>query len=305
MLLHLVDLADPVVEPEQAVRIIQDELKAFSAVLAAKPCWLVGTKLDALQDDGPPGPLRGALPGPGPGADPHLRASPARASGPWCSGSADGPGRAWGRPEPMRVGLLGGTFNPPHCGHLKLAEIALEALALDQVRFIPTALPPHKPLPAGDPDGAARLALLAEALATTGSPFRVEPMEVERGGTSFTVDTLEALAAREPGLPGSGSWAATSWPGSRPGGGRSGSWSWPPWPWPRGPDARGRRACPGSWPDGTRPRWSGAPGELVWLPGTGLDLASSDLRAGLGRGETPDGIPPQVMAAILREKRYR
>jgi GTP-binding protein len=50
MLLHLVDLADPMVEPEQAVRIIQDELKAFSPVLAAKPCWLVGTKVDALQD---------------------------------------------------------------------------------------------------------------------------------------------------------------------------------------------------------------------------------------------------------------
>ncbi|MDR3673587.1 MAG: GTPase ObgE [Holophaga sp.] len=51
MLLHLVDLADPMVEPEQAVQVIQDELKAFSPVLAAKPCWLVGTKLDALQDD--------------------------------------------------------------------------------------------------------------------------------------------------------------------------------------------------------------------------------------------------------------
>ena len=51
MLLHLVDLADPMVEPEEAVRIIQEELKAFSPVLAAKPCWLVGTKLDALQDD--------------------------------------------------------------------------------------------------------------------------------------------------------------------------------------------------------------------------------------------------------------
>jgi len=52
MLLHLVDLADPMTEPEQAIQIIRDELKAFSAVLAAKPCWLVGTKLDALQDDG-------------------------------------------------------------------------------------------------------------------------------------------------------------------------------------------------------------------------------------------------------------
>jgi len=50
MLLHLVDLADPMVEPEEAVKVIQEELKAFSEVLAAKPCWLVGTKLDALQD---------------------------------------------------------------------------------------------------------------------------------------------------------------------------------------------------------------------------------------------------------------
>ena len=50
MLLHLVDLADPMVEPEEAVRIIRAELEAFSPALAAKPCWLVGTKLDALQD---------------------------------------------------------------------------------------------------------------------------------------------------------------------------------------------------------------------------------------------------------------
>jgi len=50
MLLHLVDLSDPMVEPEEAVRVIEGELKAFSPTLAAKPCWLVGTKLDALQD---------------------------------------------------------------------------------------------------------------------------------------------------------------------------------------------------------------------------------------------------------------
>jgi len=51
MLLHLVDLADPMQEPEDAIRIIEAELQSFSEVLAAKPCWLVGTKLDALQDD--------------------------------------------------------------------------------------------------------------------------------------------------------------------------------------------------------------------------------------------------------------
>ena len=51
MCLHLVDLTDPMQEPEEAVRIIEGELKAFSPVLASKPCWLVGTKVDALQDD--------------------------------------------------------------------------------------------------------------------------------------------------------------------------------------------------------------------------------------------------------------
>ena len=51
MLLHLVDLADPMTEPEEAIRVIEAELAAFSTVLAGKPCWLVGTKVDALQDD--------------------------------------------------------------------------------------------------------------------------------------------------------------------------------------------------------------------------------------------------------------
>ncbi|MBP1772147.1 MAG: GTP-binding protein Obg/CgtA, partial [Holophagaceae bacterium] len=51
MLLQLVDLSDPVMEPEEAIRVIEGEVQAFSPVLAAKPRWLVGTKLDALQDE--------------------------------------------------------------------------------------------------------------------------------------------------------------------------------------------------------------------------------------------------------------
>ena len=90
-----------------------------------------------------------------------------------------------------RIGLLGGTFNPPHAGHLKLAELALQNLELDELRLVPTALPPHKPRPGLD--GPARLRLLREL------PYPVETLEVDRGGASYTVDTLEALAAREPG----------------------------------------------------------------------------------------------------------
>lgn len=209
--------------------------------------------------------------------------------------------------SPMRVGLLGGTFNPPHLGHLKLAEIALETLGLDQVRFVPTAAPPHKQFLPGEPDGPARIRLLEKALAGSGRPFRVEPMEVERGGKSFTVDTLEALAAREPG----NAWIFLMGGDQLPG--------FPSWrrpervlelaslavaPRPGEPDPAGLRLH-AILAGRVRARWSGGPGELVWLPGTDLDLASSDLREALGRGLAPAGIPPQVMAVILQEKRYR
>ena len=206
-----------------------------------------------------------------------------------------------------RVGLLGGTFNPPHLGHLKLAEIALESLGLDQVRFVPTAAPPHKPADPADPGGEVRIRLLEQALAGTGRPFRVERLEVDRGGASFTADTLEALAAQEPGsawmfimgsdlLPGFATWRrpervlelASLAVAPRPG----------------GPDPQSL-ALPGLLAGRVRPRWSGAPGELVWLPGTRLALASTELREALGRGLAPEGIPAQVLAAILQEKRYR
>ena len=73
----------------------------------------------------------------------------------------------------MRIGLLGGAFNPPHEGHLKLARLALEHLNLDELRFIPTALSPHKPDPGG-PGAEARLRLLEVALAGFDPRCRVE-----------------------------------------------------------------------------------------------------------------------------------
>ena len=78
-----------------------------------------------------------------------------------------------------RVGLLGGTFNPPHAGHLKLADIAMASLGLDEVRLVPTALPPHKAAPTLD--GPARLRLLQDL------PYPVETLEIDRGGASYTV----------------------------------------------------------------------------------------------------------------------
>jgi nicotinate-nucleotide adenylyltransferase len=94
---------------------------------------------------------------------------------------------------PGSVGILGGTFDPVHHGHLVIAEEAREVLGLERVLFIPAASPPHKP---GRPvtDAAHRLAM-AE-LAVAGNPsFAVSRLELDRGGASYTVDTLEALRA--------------------------------------------------------------------------------------------------------------
>ena len=96
----------------------------------------------------------------------------------------------------MRLGILGGTFNPIHLGHLLLAECAREQCDLDQVWFIPTATPPHKTsrdlLP-----GAQRLALVR--LAIRGHPsFRASDLEVRLGGISYTLKTVRLIRARVP-----------------------------------------------------------------------------------------------------------
>jgi nicotinate-nucleotide adenylyltransferase len=92
-----------------------------------------------------------------------------------------------------RVAVFGGSFNPIHYGHLLLADEVLELLTLDQVLFVPAAVPPHKMgmdmAPADDRAAMVRLA-------TAGHPgFAVSDIELRRRGPSYTVDTLEALAA--------------------------------------------------------------------------------------------------------------
>src|SRR5262245_6402553 len=96
-----------------------------------------------------------------------------------------------------RLGILGGTFNPVHLGHLVLAETFRERLALDRVLFVPAGTPPHKP-PRGLVPALHRYAMVS--LAVAGHPgFVACPVEVERTGPSYSVDTLEALAGEWPG----------------------------------------------------------------------------------------------------------
>jgi nicotinate-nucleotide adenylyltransferase len=96
-----------------------------------------------------------------------------------------------------RLGILGGTFNPPHLAHLLAAQEAHDQLGLDEVLLIPVAAPPHKAAP-GDPGAAIRLELCRLAVADD-ERLAVSDIEVRRGGASYTADTLRALHATFPG----------------------------------------------------------------------------------------------------------
>ena len=96
----------------------------------------------------------------------------------------------------VRLGLFGGTFDPPHVGHLLAANDAYDALHLDRVVFIPAASQPFKQgAVAASP--SERLAML-RLFAGDDARFTVDPIEIDRGGLSYTVDTLDAYAARYP-----------------------------------------------------------------------------------------------------------
>lgn len=103
----------------------------------------------------------------------------------------------------MKLLMLGGSFNPPHIGHLLLAEELAFEFGYDRVALVPAFLPPHKALNA-DPGAEARLAMTEAAVA--GDPlFMVDDCELRRGGVSYTVDTLDYLVSRyapsgKPGL---------------------------------------------------------------------------------------------------------
>lgn len=96
-----------------------------------------------------------------------------------------------------RIGVFGGTFDPPHVAHLALAEWAREQLKLDQVLFVPAARPPHK---RGKTVSEAAARVTMTRLAVRGNAaFRVSTIEIRRDGPSFTIDTLAALRLAHPG----------------------------------------------------------------------------------------------------------
>ncbi len=95
-----------------------------------------------------------------------------------------------------RLGIMGGTFNPIHIGHLVCAEEALSQYALDRILFMPAGLPPHKEIEGGT---SARARYLMTVIATAGNPrFHVSRHEVDSGRVCYTVDTMRHLAEQHP-----------------------------------------------------------------------------------------------------------
>lgn len=96
--------------------------------------------------------------------------------------------------RPRRIGIFGGTFDPPHVGHIKIAERAIHQLHLDRLYFVPAYLPPHK---RNGTSGSPRQRLTMVQQATRNNPrFRVASFEINRKGVSYTIDTLHYFRRR-------------------------------------------------------------------------------------------------------------
>ena len=119
-------------------------------------------------------------------ARPVVRARQAVSPGPEAA-----PRRSAGRSAAQRIGILGGTFDPPHIGHLWLAVLAADQLSLDRVLFMPASQPPHK---RNRRTSSITDRLLMTRLAIAGNPaLELSTIEVNRPGPSFTIDSIEEL----------------------------------------------------------------------------------------------------------------
>ncbi len=96
----------------------------------------------------------------------------------------------------MKVGILGGTFNPPHMGHINAALSAKKAIGLDKIIFIPAGIPPHKQIPENTATDSERFEMTRLAAETAGA--EVSDIEMKRKGKSFTADTVSAISKAHP-----------------------------------------------------------------------------------------------------------
>jgi nicotinate-nucleotide adenylyltransferase len=197
--------------------------------------------------------------------------------------------------ELRRIGVLGGTFDPPHIGHLWLATLAADELNLDRVLFLPAGQPPHK---ADRQISPAAHRLLMTRLAISGDPlFELSIIEMERPGPSFTVRSLEELR----GIYGSD--VELFWLMAADSLAQVGSW--------RDPDLLLSLA---EWGVGPRPgtappsraeldrRFGEAASRIHLLPGPGLDISASEIRSRVAARLTIRYLVPAAVEELIAER---
>lgn len=192
-----------------------------------------------------------------------------------------------------RLGLFGGTFDPPHMGHLALAEWARERLRLDRVLFIPAGQPPHKSR-AGISAAADRLAMTR--LAVRGhSRFEVSTFELGGDGPSYTIGTVRALAGRGDARRSYLIVGADSLDDFRS------------WEEPEEILSLATLAVAGRPRAGARGRvWAARHGRVVWIGNPEFDVSSSLVRARVRAGLSIRYLVPDLVAAyITRHRLYR
>ena len=201
----------------------------------------------------------------------------------------------------MNIGIYGGTFDPPHWGHITAARAAMEQLKLDRLVLIPDRVPPHKALPEGSASPEQRLEMAALATAELGKRAEVSDRELRRSGPSYTSDTLAALRREHPEdtlwlLMGSDMFLSLQ------------TWHAPERimelariaPFSR--EAEDESAAFAA-QQSRLERAYGAQIQIVQNPEV-RELSSTEVRAALAAGQGSDLLPPAVYGYVLREHLY-
>ena len=197
-----------------------------------------------------------------------------------------------GRGRLRRIGLLGGTFDPPHVGHLWLATLARDALGLERVLVIPAPQPPHKQgVPMSPVDD--RVALVRAAIEDDPS-LELSTIELERSGPSYTIDTVTALRGELPGdvepvlIMAADSLAAIdTW---REPDALLASLEWAIAPRPGTPAPEGERL---------RERFGPAADRIHLLDGPALDVSATEIRARVAAGRAIRYLVPRRVEAEI------
>ena len=194
------------------------------------------------------------------------------------------------------VGILGGTFNPPHLAHLVCASEARSQLGLERVVLIPTGVPPHKPMEQ-EPGAAHRLEMCRLAAGAGRGWLTVSSIEIDRAGPSYTVDTLRQIHASQPGD------ELTFIVGGDV------AWSLPTW---REPEAILELACvavaerAGARREEVRSRlaaMAGSAERISYIDVPRLDISSSALRRRVREGRPIDYLVADPVADYIEQRR--